>query len=723
MRTLLLFVFLTFVLALNAQAPSFVNQGKTWAVVVGVSDYQDKEISDLLYAHEDAKAFYDFLQSPAGGNIPAEQIKVLLNKDATTANIDNAFGWLIEAAGAGDQVLIYFSGHGDVETRTFQNHGFLLTYDSPSKSYVAGAYPLFFLQSVISTLSQKNGAKVIMIADACRSGALAGMSINGPQATAQYLQQQFANEIKILACGPTEYSVEGKQWGGGHGAFTYNLLEGLTGLADKDGNYEINLFEIRRYLEDKVPAETAPNSQIPMTIGANARITYVDPSTMQALQMKKASESPTIAMVGSKGVIPQNDSLAKLWYKGFEDALAQKHLLEPTDSSAYHYFQLLLQKQELATLHNLMRRNLATALQDDAQQAINAYLKTAPEEMARRWRGNSPYRHIPTYLEKSIELLGQEHYMYKTLKAKQLYFEGLILRMDGEMQESKELFQKALQKLEEALQYEQRGAYLFNELGMIQGALEQVEKEIASYHKAIELSPTWAMPFNNLGSQYEKQNQLDTAKYYFEQTIALQPDLAIAYYNLGTVLMQQEQLEEAKKNLQKAIELDSLLDIAYHNLGSILYSEEKYTSAQPILEKLIKVNPQFADGYYLLASTFLATDQYQKAEQMYKEALRLNPEHPYIHFGLGMSYENLGQFDKAIAAYQKNLEITPAWTYPNYSISICFAEKGAQEEALIWLEKSLELELVTLEELEKERAFDSIRQSDIFKQLITKYFP
>ena len=723
MRTLLFSMFLVFSLTLQAQAPSFVDQGKTWAVIVGVSDYQDNEISDLLYAHKDAKAFYDFLQSMAGGKIPAEQMKLLTNKDATTAGIAAALDWLIEMAKEGDQVIIYFSGHGDVETRTLRNHGFLLTYDSPAKTYIAGAFPLFYLQDVISTLSQQKKAKVIMVADACRSGALAGMSVNGPQATAQYLQQQFANEIKILACGPTEYSVEGKQWGNGHGAFTYNLLEGLTGLADKDGNYEVNLFEIRRYLEDKVPAETAPNSQIPMTIGANTRISYVDPTAMQALQIKKASESPVIAMVESKGVIPPNDSLAKLWYKGFENALAQKHLLTPADSSAYHYFQLLLQKQELSTLHNLMRRNLATALQDDAQQAINAYLKTAPEEMARRWHGNTPYRHIPIYLEKAIELLGQEHYMYKTLKAKQLYFEGLIMRMDAEVQDSKELFQKALQKLEAALQLENRGAYLFNELGLIQGALEQNEQEIASYHKAIELSPTWAMPANNLGAVYLKQKNWAEAQKWCETTISLQPDFAGGYYNLGTVFLRMDHYENAAQNFRKAIELDSLLEEAYHNLGSVLYTSEKFTEAEVVLQQLIQLNPNFADGYYMLASTYFATQRYQAAEQMYQKTLQLNPAHPYVHFGLGVCYENMGDLDNAIIEYQKNLERTPAWAYPHYSISLNFAKKGTQGDALKWLEKSLELKLVSKAELEKESAFDSIRQSDAFKQLVAKYFP
>ncbi|MBP6185223.1 MAG: hypothetical protein KA479_09805, partial [Saprospiraceae bacterium] len=57
--------------------------GKTWAVVVGISDYQDKDIPDLRFAHKDAEAFALWLQSPAGGSLDGDQLQVLINDKAT----------------------------------------------------------------------------------------------------------------------------------------------------------------------------------------------------------------------------------------------------------------------------------------------------------------------------------------------------------------------------------------------------------------------------------------------------------------------------------------------------------------------------------------------------------------------------------------------------------------------------------------------------------------
>ncbi len=238
----------------------------TRAVVVGISDYQDLEIPDLRFADKDAEAFAAFLQSPAGGNLNKNQIVLLTNAKATTAQFSAALDWLIEQSKAGDEAIIYFSGHGDVETKTIANWGFLLTYTTPPTNYIAGAFPIYYLQSVISTLSQKN-VKVVMISDACRAGKLAGSEFGGPQATALNLSKQFANEVKIMSCQPDEFSMEGEQWGGGRGVFSYNLLDGLYGLADRDSDSQVKVKEISRYLEDMVSAQADPQAQNPIVIG------------------------------------------------------------------------------------------------------------------------------------------------------------------------------------------------------------------------------------------------------------------------------------------------------------------------------------------------------------------------------------------------------------------------------------------------------------------------
>ena len=109
-----------------------------------------------------------------------DHLKVLINEKVTVAQFAIALDWLMEVAKENDRVIIYFSGHGDVERKTLTQPGFLLCWDAPSKIYMAGgAFGLAYLQEVVSTLSIQTKAKTIVITDACRSGKLSGSSVGG----------------------------------------------------------------------------------------------------------------------------------------------------------------------------------------------------------------------------------------------------------------------------------------------------------------------------------------------------------------------------------------------------------------------------------------------------------------------------------------------------------------------------------------------------------------
>ena len=57
---------------------------QTRALVVGISTYQDSiGINNLSFANRDAQIFADYLKSPAGGSLPAENVWLMTNQEAT----------------------------------------------------------------------------------------------------------------------------------------------------------------------------------------------------------------------------------------------------------------------------------------------------------------------------------------------------------------------------------------------------------------------------------------------------------------------------------------------------------------------------------------------------------------------------------------------------------------------------------------------------------------
>ena len=85
-----------------------------WAVIIGISDYihyDDVTGGDLPGAEHDARGMRDVLLSRYG--FPPDNIRMLLNQEATRANIEVALTeWLPERARPGDNVTVFYAGHG-----------------------------------------------------------------------------------------------------------------------------------------------------------------------------------------------------------------------------------------------------------------------------------------------------------------------------------------------------------------------------------------------------------------------------------------------------------------------------------------------------------------------------------------------------------------------------------------------------------------------------------
>ena len=65
------------IFTLISVALSTIYAQNTYGLVIGVSDYREEGITDLQYAHRDAELFASYLMSPAGGNVPRTNIKLL----------------------------------------------------------------------------------------------------------------------------------------------------------------------------------------------------------------------------------------------------------------------------------------------------------------------------------------------------------------------------------------------------------------------------------------------------------------------------------------------------------------------------------------------------------------------------------------------------------------------------------------------------------------------
>jgi len=713
----------------SAQIQPIIPKTSTRAVVVGISNYQN--IDKLRFAHKDAEVFAQFLRSAAGGNVPEENIKLLTNENATQVLIGKSLSWLIMESQANDLAIIYFSGHGDVES-SIPNLGYLLAFDASKSTYMAGgAIPIYAIQSIITALSGKN-VQVLVITDACKSGKLAGSETGGAKITALALAAQFANEVKIMSCGPDEVSLESEDWGGGHSVFSYYLLDGLRGLADTDENREVTLREIERFLEDSVRRATvAFRRQTPAAIGNKDRVVAtVDAATLAALKLKnnppKVDPGGSVASKIGSGGQSVSDSAVLKQYQAFEEALRTGHLLVPEKGSAYSIYQQIKDHPAIRSYKNLMRNDLAAEFQGEAQKAIKDYLSADPREMRKRWAlEDDRYQLYPKYLEKAAELLGQGHFSYTQLKAWEYYFSGLNLRLQGERPNNAaikdSLFKEAKTFQEKTLKLDSTAAYAYNELGLVGRRLAQLEESVVYLKKSIQFSPSWVLPWANLCGTFSDLNQVEEAERCGLKALMLDSTFVLTHYNLGFTYLLKEDTKREIYHYEKTIEYSGDYPTAYFNLGLAYYHRADFNRAEQTFKAYESKVPNDPEVHQNLGEVSIKLGKDKEAEGYFLKAIALDANYANAYIGLAKLWLERGDIKQSEKWLQGFYALQSENPKHYYELATIYHKKT--EVALQNLEKAFLYGFKDLEHLKNEPAFASLRSQAGYKKLVKKYFP
>lgn len=726
---------------------SGISGGNTYALVVGISDYQDPAIPDLRFADRDAEAFANFLRSPAGGSLDEDHLQVLTNRDATLGQFAAALDWLMEVSGEGDLVILYFSGHGDVEARRLSQPGYLLGWDAPSRNYMAGgALNVRDLQDIVSTLSVQNKSRVWLITDACRSGKLSGSDINGAQLTGQNLARQYANETKILSCQPNEYSIEGEQWGGGRGAFSYHLLEALYGMADANGDLSVTLKEVGRYLEDHVAEEVAPVSQNPQVLGdPNGHLASVDANLLADLHAGKTNQMAMLSPVDSRGmedeVLAGVDSTIRLRYELFQKALKDKVLLipqagDPASACAEAYYQILAAEPGLARLYSTMRRNYAAALQDDAQQTLNLFLRTNREASPDAGAGErgprlsikiftEKVRTYPRCLERAAELLGKEHYMYATLQARRHFFEGYLLN-NADLNDKRDMGLEALEQFRRSLGWQPDQPQVYWQMSIVYGFnLLQPDTAEVYARKAMALHPGWVVPHTDLAYMFtEKYQFYDRARHYLEAASQIDPDAMAVTGGWGIYFLATGDLPRAEEAYKKVIQLDSTVYQAYNNLGLVYQVTRRYDLAEAHFKRAIQLDSTACQTHTNLGVIYMETGRYDQAERQLKKAIQLDTTYAVLRTNLGNVYARTGRFDLAEEQYEQAIRLDSTATFAYHNLGFVYFKTQRYDLAEPLFLKAIQLDptyvnaLVNLGNMYKETLRYTLAE-DMYKRIIS----
>jgi tetratricopeptide (TPR) repeat protein len=607
-----------------SQSVPSATPGNTYAVITGIAHYENKNIPNLNFSNRDAMMFAEFLRSGAGGAVPNENIRLLIDSAATTAAMYNALRWLKEKcerdfeeqSNRETTVYFYFSGHGDLENETLNQLGYLLAYNTPSNNYINNALRLEDLNDYAHLLSVKFKAKVILITDACHSGKLAGSNFRGSYLVGKELSTARENEIRIASCLPEEVSNEHEGWGGGRGVFSYYLLHGLKGMADFNKDNFVTLDEIKKYLDQSISADPIIKQnnlkQNPVVRGReNSRLAAVSKEELDALQISLAAppiqqsnqdhffsllkmgdnpekldfnqlkqlpkkEIPFALISALSNILPGN---IQIWDQFFFN----KEFVPNPDIQRLVQFAADLKEdpQEL----ELFNEMLVEALHSIGQRVINLYLQGDEAELEKRRYYNSAgsgYEQYPAMYQLAMKLTDVENPLYKILNVNHYYFTAVALRLKIPMvkeKQQKPLTDQAIVAIKKALAMEKDAAYIHNELGILYKAKKDYKAALKYFLKATEISPVWALPWANLCGLYAETNKPEDALNACQMAEGLQPDLQLTVANLGALQEKKGNRLYAEEFYRKAIDINSRHYFPFERLGFVYLQTTKYALA------------------------------------------------------------------------------------------------------------------------------------------------
>ena len=635
-----------------------VVKGTTYAIIIGISKY--KNVTPLQFADRDAQAFQNFLLSDAGGKVPAVNIETFLNDKATRTYVGDAISEVAHKAKPGDRVYFFFAGHGDMEDLTQIENGLLLLYNSPNGNYFGmndDVLEILDLKRYLSPLAER-GIEMIFIVDACHSGNLKG-GVQGEQQTASALAASWGKEYKILSCQPNQISLESTEWGGGRGLFSFELEEGMKGMADLNNDGIVSMYELQSYIQTNV-AKYSEGKQIPMLTGDLSKpFIKVIPSVLAALKKQNEENYPMLAVVNTKGneekFIDSLDPSGKKLYASFNKNIADKRLIWPKDTNALKDYRAFVQKYADDPLTITMRRNLATSLNERFNKIVGPLLKGETSYSSR----NECY-YAAMELDSCMSLLGEQHYMYSNLKARKLFMNAMSYTWAINENEynigMKPTILKCINYLDESAELEPNAAYTYYQLGILNYFIYEYDKANQAFQKYIDLRPNDISAKYSLAMIYARLKQYDKAETLLESLLQKYPDDLNIQLQLTEVYWYNDKTEKLNSLMNKMIASDKSRFYGYFAKGEFFSKKINLDSAVHYYEMARK----YSAGYCSLCDNnigqiYFVTNHIDSARKYFLNILTHDSTYPFAHFNLGTIEQKDGHMYAAWKQYDSTV--------------------------------------------------------------------
>lgn len=183
--------------------------GVNWLLVIAIDEYVNRPLNNCV---RDVKAFVEIVTQRY--NIEQQHIIPLFDEDATADNIYQAFENLLDKVQEHDNLIVYYSGHGDYHGRL--KEGYWIPFDAETRAkHIANDTLKRYLREIRTR-------HTLIICDSCFSGTFAVKSASDDYSPEALVQRYQDASRWVITSGSKQEVLDGAS--GGHSPFAEALL-------------------------------------------------------------------------------------------------------------------------------------------------------------------------------------------------------------------------------------------------------------------------------------------------------------------------------------------------------------------------------------------------------------------------------------------------------------------------------------------------------------------
>lgn len=224
-------------------------RGERFALVVGVQQYRQGELSPLDYCERDVTALADVLYDKGYAHHNVIRLTTTFGAvspadEPTAANIRAALRRVLRNRSPDDSVLIALAGHG------VQFKGSEENYFCPSDTKLSDPSTLLPISEIYRELQNSRAGFKLLLIDACRNDPLRRDDSRLEKVARPQLKPLPRGAAALFACSAGETAMEDARLA--HGVFFHFVIKALSGEADLDRDGQIVLPELELYVKRTV---------------------------------------------------------------------------------------------------------------------------------------------------------------------------------------------------------------------------------------------------------------------------------------------------------------------------------------------------------------------------------------------------------------------------------------------------------------------------------------